>query len=229
MTAENVQMVESGAARELRSIGMAVLFWGLINIITPSLSNEFGVVLIILGAASYYFGTAAMFVVYTVILASAAVTNLFAPDLFLRGFAAVMFVGAVQLFRRFRRYRLREAQLRGVPLEASADPAGWMAATRAARLLPIAAASLAAVSVAGFVASLLAGVVWVLATGDADPPAIILFFMGLAMEVSILGAGVGLASILSGYRLKGLSILGIVVGVAALLLEIIFGLQAPPT
>lgn len=227
MAAENVQLVERGAARELRSTGMAVLFWGLINIITPSLSNEFGVVLLILGAASFYFGTASMFVVHTVILASAAVMNLLTPDLFLRGFAAVMFVGAVQLFRRFRHYRPSEAQLRGEPLEVSVDPAGWVAATRAARLFPIAAVSLAAVSVAGFVASLLAGVVWALATGEDETPAILLFFLGLAVELSILGAGVGLASILSGYRLKGLSVLAIVVGAAALLLELVSYVQFP--
>ncbi len=73
----NPDLVRGVIAEGIRNWGYGLLLLGFIQIIANNfLDPAWGVVLILVGAASFYFRTAAMFPVYGVILAWAMVNNI---------------------------------------------------------------------------------------------------------------------------------------------------------
>ena len=58
---------------------------------------------------------------------------------------------------------------------------------------------------------------WLMTTGEAELPLILFFIAGLFLELGALALALGLASVLSGYRYKALSILGILGGAGILI------------
>ena len=212
-------------AKEVSSYGKWSLGWGVINLILSGLSSPFGLLLLVLGAASFYFNLASMFVVYGIVFIWAALSNLFVGGGLANFFTVVLALSAVQAFRAYARYRPVEKMMLtdDVAIETT-DPDLAMVerskAAKTARILPWAAFLTAIVSVAGFLASFVITMGWLVATGAEQPPGLILFAGALSLQFGVLALALGVASILSGYRYKALSAIGILGGIIALAVDL---------
>ena len=86
-------------------------------------------------------------------------------------------------------------------------------------MLPAGSFLVAVVSWMSFVAAIAFYAFW-FATFGEEPPWIFSFLSGLFLELGALAVALGLASVLSGYRYKALSILGILGGLGILITTI---------
>jgi hypothetical protein len=171
------------------------------------LSVSWGILLLIVGAASFYFSEASMFVIYSVTLAWVAVSNVLTGQSGWVAFALLQFVFAFQVYRQFLRFRQAEAELDRPP-----------DSKRAARLFPGAGCLLGAVGLGGWVLTFIGLIVFFDLDG-ADLPALFVWMEGLAVNLGALAVAVGLASLLSGYRHRPLAVLGMVAGAVVLLVR----------
>jgi hypothetical protein len=227
MTSIDKKIVDGATlAKEVSSYGKWSLGWGVINLIFSGLSSPFGLLLLVLGAASFYFNLAAMFVVYGIVFIWAALSNLFVGGGLASFFTVILALSAVQAFRAYARYRPVEKMLLSddAAIE-TADPEVAMIergkAAKTARILPWAAFLTAIVSLAGFLASFVFTVGWLVVTGGEQAPGLILFAGALSLQFGVLALALGVASILSGYRYKALSAVGILGGIMALAIDLL--------
>lgn len=212
--------------RKVRSQAMWLLGWGIAALLLPLLNSPFGIVLIIAGLASYYFGTASMLLVQAVIFLWAAVFNLFIGGALATIFSVILFISVIQSIRQYRRYRSVESE------QAAMDAAGFSLSDdntsedRATWILPASAILVAGISWAGFAMAVVFYMSWFMATGEEELPPVLSFMVGLFLELGALALAFGLASVFSGYRYKALSILGALGGAGVLILAIFFATQA---
>jgi hypothetical protein len=208
-------------AHEVRSLGNWSMGWGVLNLILSALSSPFGLVLIAAGLLAHVLDTAAMFVVFGIVFLWAAITNLFVDGLLSSAFTIALVISAVQTFRSYRRYRPVEAGLiagEDGDEEEQTIPAG---AIRGDRFLPWLSFLTALISLGSFLAIFLLMSIWFMMTGTEEPPLLIVFAGSSLLELGVLALALGLAAILSHYRYKGLSIVGILGGAAAVVITIL--------
>lgn len=212
--------------RKVRSQAVWLLGWGIAALLLPLLNSPFGIVLIIAGLASYYFGTTSMLLVQAVIFLWAAVFNLFIGGALAAIFSVILFISVIQSIRQYRRYRSVESE------QTAMDAAGFslsddnITEDRVTWILPASALLVAGISWAGFATAIVFYMSWFMATGEEELPPILSFMIGLFLELGALALAFGLASVLSGYRYKALSILGALGGAGVLILAILFATQA---
>lgn len=198
--------------REIRSWGWWLVLIGAIHLFTSGfLNSAWGILLILVGLASFYFKDAAMFVIYSVTLASAAIWNLVSFTSGWMVFAVVQIILTVQVFRRFRIYR--NVQSSTVEDEnSSAEP------SRSMKLFPVTALILGLVGLAGVaglnLTAIIAGVV------GLDFPQFVVFAINLSLNIGILGFAVGLGAVLSDFPNRGLAIVGSIAGGLAMGIEL---------
>lgn len=205
--------------REVRSWGFWSLGLGFLHIFTAGFLNaSWGILLIVVGLLSFYFRAASMFVVYGTTIAWAAVSNLLSGQGGWALFALFQLYLAFRLFRQFFLFRRLQSKLRssesGVAAEDPFNP--W----QAARLFPWAAGVMGVVALFGFVTLLVAAIGVSIASGGADLPAAIGFVEGLLIDLAILAVAMGVASLLSGYRFKGIAVLGMVMGILVIVIQL---------
>ena len=63
---------------------------------------------------------------------------------------------------------------------------------------------------------------WLAVTGAEEPPGLLPFLAVASLQFGILALSLGVASILSGYRYKALSAIGILGGAIALVIDLVF-------
>jgi hypothetical protein len=197
--------------REIRSWGRWSLILGAIHLLVSGfLSAAWGILLLIVGAASFYFRASAMFVVYSVTLGWVAISNILSGGSGWTVFAIFQLVLAWQVFRQYLRFRQAEAEMM-IPEDLQ----------RAADVFPWGAALLGGLAFTGFIGVLISVVVFVGVTEASDVPGIFSLLEGLTMNLGILGFAAGLASLLAGYRRKLWAVLGIIAGVLTVLVRFI--------
>jgi len=208
--------------KEIRSWGFWLLGLGALHVITSGfLSAPWGIMLIVVGLASFYFRNASMFIVYAVTLAWAGVSNLIGGG---TGWVVLAFFQmflAFSVFRKYRRFRDVEGNYAKLATEGiTPEP---LSTERAARFFPWLGALLSCSSLLGLVLVFVIAIVLAVVNEDAASiPEYLYFIEGLVVDFGVLGFAIGLASLLSRYRLKGLAITAIVAGVLTVAIELVF-------
>lgn len=94
-------------------------------------------------------------------------------------------------------------------------------AIKSSKIFPWCALSIALASLSGVFLAFIISMVWLVMTGSVEPPGILTFFGALSIQFGILADSLGLASILSTDRYKTVSVLGMLGGAVAIILDII--------
>jgi hypothetical protein len=214
----NLDTLMHGAMlREIRSWGFWQLGLGALHIFASGvLSAPYGFLLIGVGLASFYFREAAMFVLYATTMSWAAFSNL------LSGESRWVVGGVFQLYlafrilQAFRRFRQTEVKL----APSSVIDPDDQTAGRAGRIFPWAALASGAASFALFIFAF--GGLFLLATLDASGPWIqwLSIVESVTVNLGILGAGLGLAALLSRFHRRAASIIGLILGAIPVIGEI---------
>lgn len=221
------QLSQSAILKEIRSWALALLVLGILHIIgTGFLSAPWGIFLILVGLASFYFRSSAMMVVYAITLAWAGITNITSGQLTWIAISLLQWFFAYQIFHKFFEFRKAEANSGLAESEAKG-----LTPERSASAFPWAAGIIGILSLIGFVGILAGAVVYGIVSGGKPVPGYLEFLENLAVNFGVLGFGVGLASILSKHPRRGLSICGMVTGLLTVLAELFFvflSLVIPP-
>ena len=194
-------------------IGIGIVSLALSFLLDPT----WGLMLIIVGFASFYFCESAIFVIYGSILAWAAISNLVAGPAW-AVFALVQAFIAFKVFRQFGKWRRVEKTY--VYHHRMGRISGPPAPERGARIFPWLGAALSVASL-----GTLLGVIG----GAAVSPAVeedVTVMTGLdwaavfAVNLGVLGLALGIASLLCGYRQKAPSVAGVVIGGIVVLISV---------
>jgi hypothetical protein len=196
----------------VRSWGVWQLVLGGLQMLQDQAISPWGIVLLLVGGLSFYFRSAAMFVIYAVTIGWAGLSNLLYGEGLWKGFALLQGWWTIQIFQEFFRYRRAQAALEDMP---GASPMS----DRARPIFPWAGLGLGLAAFGGVLLVLMLIFVWPLVTNDPMPE---IFGWGLTGVVftGILGFGLGLSSILSSYTPKLVAWLGAVLGLLTLLLQL---------
>ncbi len=206
--------------QELRSSGLWSLGFGAFNIFSSSSSSGFGAVLCIIGLASLYVPSAAMFVAIGVSFAWAALSNLLLIPLGEYGgifWAIVQVPVAYNMIRKFGRYRQSIKADQFDSMESTQQPK-----EKSPILFPVSGCLVSAVSMPGLLLSFLLIGLLVGPDPTAEPPGLLLFAADLFVNLGVLSIGLGLASLLSGYRFKLLSLATVMAGILPVLVRVYF-------
>jgi len=201
--------------REQRSWGWWSLGLGILHLVSLAFSRQFlsapwGILLLVVGAASFWFRDSAMFVVYGVTLGWAGLSNM------ISGQAAWLGIGALQLYLTYRVFkqflRFRRAQADYVAVHFGADRPTPPVLNRARRLFPWAGCLLSAFGLTSLVVAFAAAMIAIALSSSlsAMPEKTLDFLIGLVVNMGVLGLAIGLASLLSRYRRKALAVIAIV-------------------
>ncbi|MCB8923186.1 MAG: hypothetical protein H6662_16485 [Ardenticatenaceae bacterium] len=196
-----------------------LLLFGIIQIISGDfLSNTWGLLLIFVAAISFYFRSSAMFVIYGSILAWAAIFNAFSGS---GGWIVFSLIQAFFSFQNFRQYFL----FRSPPLVSSnmGSPENRLfLKDKAAKPFPWLSFLFGSISLVGFVLIVVAIFLYVGVTESSELPSYFGFIEGMMIDFAVIGFSAGLASLLSRYPRKIVSIIGLITGIITLLIEIGF-------
>ncbi len=205
----------------IRSWGVWSLLWGGISLFATGIfSSPWGVLLLIVGLASFFFRTASMYIIYGVTLAWAAIHNFSGFNLTWVIFSLVQVYATVRVFLSYRRYRRAEAEILAQPREPNPEA---VSARRASVYFPWIGAFLGCLSFIGVVLGFLAALVISIEQKSASAvPGYIYYAIDLTINTGVLGFALGLASILSRYRPKILGVLALVAGALTLLIDLGF-------
>lgn len=207
--------------KEIRSWGLWLLLFGALHFIGSGLlSAPWGVLLLVVGLSSFYFRQAAMFIIYAITLAWAAVSNLIGAQATWVVFGLFQVYLAVQVHRNFRRFSTIQANFRRLVAEDRITTAP--APDRAASVFPVTGCLLSAFSLLGVVGIIVT--VFGAAIIKIDLPGGIDFAVGIVVNLAVLGLAIGLASIVAHYRHRALAVLGVIASVLVLLLWLAFTL-----
>ena len=200
---------------EIRSWGFWSLGLGALHLITSGfLSAPWGILLIIVGLGSFFFRSASMFIIYAITLAWAGLSNLLSLEAGWIFFGLYQFYLAFRVFQRFRLFHNMEMEASGLTVIDSTPK------ERANQFFPWLGSFFGCSSIVGFVLLVLAVIfITVGSNGTATPPDYFGFIEGLIVNFGVLGASIGLASVLSKYKLKALAWIGLIAGVLTVVLE----------
>lgn len=200
-----VEAFHADLNRETRSTGFWMLVWGGLSLVASGIFDaSWGVMLIVIGIASFFLKDVAMLVVYAVTMAWAAVWNLLSS--YLDGtwtwaiFSLFQAYWAVRIFQGYARFSRAKAEL-------SIESTG---AGRVRRVLPVTGCLFSMLAAAGVVtwtvSIMLAGAGVLYASDD-----VLNLTMNLVINLAVLGFALCLGALLSGYRYKAITIIGMAV------------------
>jgi hypothetical protein len=203
--------------KEIRSWAITLLVLGVISLFASGfLSAPWGVLLIAVGLASFYFRSSSMMVVYAVTLAWAGISNISSGQIFWIGFAVFQAFLVYRVFKKFISFRqvetnsgMEEASSSGLTLQ------------RCAGIFPWAAGGLGVFSFLGLIGLFIGVIALAVLARNHTVPAFLSFIEGLVVNCGVLGFAVGLASVLSKFPRKAIAIAGMVTGILTLITEII--------
>jgi len=206
--------------RQIKSWGIILIVIGVMQIVSSDfLSNgSWGLFLIIVGSASFYFRSPAMFIVYGTTLGWAAVSNLLSSAGGWVMYSIVQVMFTYQTFRQFFQYR---SQLTPPQLLENDDNLGQRPMVdKAAKPFPWMSFGFGLVSLLGLVTIFSSAILFAVIAGGDETPLFIDYSEGIVIHFAILGFATGLASLLSGYKYKWFSIIGMIAGGLVLLIEV---------
>jgi hypothetical protein len=197
------EQVYAAMRRQLRSWGLWQTALGALHLVAAgTFDASWGIMLIAVGLSSFWFRSAAMFVVYATTLIWAALSNLTGAaaggNTGWLGFGLIQVYFAYRVWRQFRAFVGPDRALRSMP-----------GANRARVVFPLAAVVLGPLALVG-VGAVMTGVL-----AESMPNADLL--LGLVVNGAVLAFALALASLLSGFRPRGLAVTGLVTsGIAVL-------------
>jgi hypothetical protein len=207
--------------QEVKQWGAFLIIIGIVQIVASGvLSNTWGILLIVVGLASYYFRSAAMFGIYGTTLAWASISNALSGAGVWGIFSVLQVFFAFQTFRQFFRYRTALASLNSVDIDIVHINDFFK--DKAARPFPWISFVLGLLSFFGIIAVFLGAIISVGFTGVSETPPLIIFVEGLVIDFAVVGFAAGFSSLFLKYKYKLLSIVGMVTSVLVLLIEIGF-------
>lgn len=181
--------------RILKKEARWLIGFGLFNLIVPGFSAPFGVTLILLGIAAYRAKSPAMFVIQAVVFLAAAVSNLFIGDGIALGSTLFLVLSSVALIKQYQSHRQDR--------RAVSD-----------QKLPWIGLGLGLLAPLGVIIAFLLGMVVMMVSGTEEVPVVPSFLMGLFLQLGTVVLGIGIASVLDGYRPKIISWLALILGLA---------------
>jgi hypothetical protein len=192
--------------REIRSWGWWLLALGVIHLVVNGfLSAPWGVLLVLVGASSFYFREAPMFVIYGFTLLWAALSNFLGGEITWIFLSLFQIYLAIRIFVQFFRFRRAQASL-----DATLDSqAQLLKAQRAATIFPWTGclfSALAGIGVPAFFAYA------TLVSQESQPVSgnAAALWIGFLLDFAVLGFSLSLAALLSGFRYRVISILGLI-------------------
>lgn len=210
-------VLHSMILKEIRSWAITLLILGALSLFASSLlSAPWGVLLIIVGLASFYFRSSDMMVVYGVTLAWAGVSNITSGQIYWIGFALLQWFLTFRVFQKYIAFRNAEAAT-----ETAETRAGGLTPKRAASIFPWAAGALGILSLLGLAGIFIGAIIMVAISQIQAVPDFLAFLEGMIVNFGVLGIAVGLASLLSKHPRRGLAITGLVTGILTILVEIV--------
>jgi hypothetical protein len=212
------KVFHSTILKETRSWAISLLILGVISLLaTGFLSAPWGILLIVVGLASFYFRSSAMMVVYAVTLVWAGISNLTSGQAFWIGFAIIQAIMAFLVFRKFISFRKAEES----PADGEFNPSE-LTPERSATIFPWAAGALGVFSLLGLIGIFAGIIIQVYILQNRATPDLWGFIEGLVVNLGVLGFALGLASILCKYKKKAFAIVGMVTGILTLIIETVF-------
>jgi hypothetical protein len=215
--------VEPGAIHakmvaDIRQWGRALLFLGVIHLVTGGfLNSSWGVILILEGLLSFLFQTSSMYVIYGIVLGWAAISNVIGGQVGWVFFALFQLFLVVQIFRSYVQYRRAEIQV----AELTAEEASNKKKLTAAFLFPWSGCVIGVLSLVILVGSFASLFVMGALGYFSYNESLFDFMLNLAMELGVFAFSLSLASLLSSYRYKVASIGGLIVGILTVLIMLV--------
>lgn len=203
-------VVYQAMLKYLRLWGLVLIGFGILNVFMSGLpDSSWGILLIVVGSASFIFKDAAMYVIYGITMLWAAVSNASSDQARWIAISAIQLFLAIGVFRSFIRYRRAESDLATAIETTSIDSSAPQ--NRAERFFPALGCFFGALSLFTFVISFL-GILILVAMQEetTEPSGTFELFLGLAIDVAVLGFAINLAALLSRFRHKILGILGLI-------------------
>lgn len=206
--------------REIKSWGIVLLVLGLIQVVSSEfLSSTWGLLLIAVGLTSFYFRSPAMFVVYGTTLSWAAVSNALSSAGTWGMFSILQVFFAFVTFRQYFQFR---SQITNSQFALESTQEEYIKIDKAAKPFPWISLLLGSISLIGLVTVFVAVILYVGITNSEEVPAFLTFGEGIVVDFAVLGFATGLASILTKYKYKALSIIGMVMAALVLIIEVVF-------
>jgi len=200
--------------KEIRSWGYWSLGLGVLHIVSSGfLNSAWGILLLIVGLASFYFRSASMFIIYTITLAWAAFSNLVSMNVEWMILAAVQIYFAFRTFKDFRRFSKIENKLINVS-QSDINSEILTINKRSEKGFPWIGPLLGCSSVIICFATFFLAffVIDEVSVQNMTYPAYYTFLTALMEIIAILGFAVSLASLISKHKPKLLNIAGSVIG-----------------
>jgi hypothetical protein len=222
-------MIEAGhehMLKEIRSWAFWLIGIGVISLIASSfLDPAWGILLLLVGLASFFIRDAAMFVIYGVTLVWAALFNAISgfggQNWGWAGFSLIQIYMAVRVFKNYGLFKQAQTNWETLHTSDQSTPVP----SKAARIFPPAGCVLSVLAVLGVVALVVAMTVIFGVFEAAEAPAAFSLGIGLVVDLGVLGLAVSFAALLSRFRLKVLSILGVIGSSIVLLLFLAIALS----
>lgn len=216
----SIEIFHGTILKEIRSWGTTLLILGAMHIFAAGFLNaSWGIILIIVGLASFYFRSSAMLVIYAVTLAWAGVSNIMSGAGIWMGFAFIQWFLAFRVFQKFVGFQKAERNFQVSELHW-----GGLTPNRTAAAFPWVAALLGVLSVIGLVGVFVGALVSAIVSEANAVPRIFVFAESLVMNLGVLGFAVGLASILARHPRRFLAIAGMVAGAFTCVVELILAI-----
>jgi hypothetical protein len=216
----DTSLLQLAMRRDIRSWGGWMIVLGIISFISSGfLDSSWGVLLIVVGLGSLVFQTPAMYIIYGVTLAWAAVNNALLGSGTWAIFSLVQVVMAIQTFGQFRRFN-KAYQAGKRAAEAPVPPEGQDIIMKDvippdpyAPFLSWLSLGMGILGLFGLLAVLGFGILQNIFQPAAQISADVLgFASGVAIDFNLLGFSAGLGSLLARHRFKGASITGMIAG-----------------
>ncbi len=223
---DQILMNHAVMLKEIRSWGLWSLGLGAVHIFTSGfLSAPWGILLLIVGLASFYFQTASMFVIYATTLAWVALSNFASFQIGWVAFAAFQLILSFNVFKQYRQFRNVEAEYLKTIMENSALDKSSL--KRASLIFPWTGSIVGCSTIVGMFFIFLY-IAWVVISGNSTDashipvPNYIAFIKDLLVNFGVISFALGLASLLSQYRLKALAVIAMAAGIITVVIDIFF-------
>jgi hypothetical protein len=207
----DISPLEWNMRKEIRSWALWCGILGIVQLVTGGLSDAWGAMLLLVAVASLVFQAPAIFVVYGITLAWAAISNITSGSTQWIVFALLQVYFAFRLFVDFRRYR-RVLDIYRTPEGATLAPRPQPVMGRPAKIFPWLGAVLSGIALAVFLICFVVIVLFSRSPAYASYRNGISFTIDFMVNLGLLGLALGVGSLLSRYRFKVASILAIVLG-----------------
>ena len=199
----------------IRSWAWSLVVIGVLSLLMNNLSGTWGVMLILLGLASFYFEVPSMLFVYGITIFWAGLNNAATGGGGLVA-AAIQFMIAFGLLRDYvRSIKHERERLATSEAEPERRP-GHM--HQASHLFPWLGAALGVMSLAGFAAYVVLVLFSIALEVQGGLPPLVYWLVDLLVNFGVVGFALGVSSLLSGYRFKGAAVAGLVTGGLTMLL-----------